>query len=126
MEPGWIHEAIAAAILKSLQDRRVDVGDVTDDFLRSIPGAEDAPEPAVLLARVVAHIGHRIPGVRRIEKRLEGREARSGLGSDMTALLLQLYIRNRDLIAAGIRAYRDNRVTAEPEPTYNHPEGGTQ
>lgn len=91
----------------------MDVGAVADDFLRSIPGQDDAPEPAVLLSRILAHVGHRIPGFRRIEKRLEGREARAGLGSDVVALLLQLYFRNRDLIAATITAYRDERVTEQ-------------
>src|SRR4051794_14059113 len=69
VEPGWIHDALAAAILKALSDRKVEVGTVTDDFLRAVPGAEDAPEPAVLLSRVLAHIGHRLPGIRRIERR---------------------------------------------------------
>jgi hypothetical protein len=109
VEPGWIHDAAAAAMLKSLQNRRMDVGEVADDFLRAIPGQDDAPEPAVLLARILAHVGHRIPGFRKIEKRLEGREARAGLGSDVVALLLQLYFRNRDLIT--VKAYRDQRVT---------------
>lgn len=105
-----MHDAAAAAILKALENRRMDVGAVADDFLRSIPGQDDSPEPAVLLSRILAHIGHRIPGFRRIEKRLEGREARAGLGSDVIALALQLYFRNRDLIAATVTAYRAERV----------------
>jgi hypothetical protein len=62
-------------------------------------GAEDSPEPAVLLARIYAHVMYRIPVVRSVAKRLEGQERKAGLGSDAAALVVQLYLRNREQFA---------------------------
>lgn len=75
------------------------MGEVDDDFVKSIPGAEDSPEPAVLLARIYAHVMYRIPVIRSFAKRLEGRERKAGIGSDTFALIVQLYLRNREQFA---------------------------
>src|SRR3954470_11391653 len=77
VEPGWVHEAAAEGTLKFVRDALgVDVGevkDVTDVVEDATP--EDGRELAEILARVYAHIGHRLPLVKRIEKRLEGQDA---------------------------------------------------
>jgi hypothetical protein len=120
VEPGWVHDAAAAFLLRYVQSAttgKADVGEVSDNFLRSIPGAEDAPEPAVLLARVLAHLGHRIPGFRRVEKRLEGTDMKAGFGSDLAALFLQLWVRNRDLIKVAADAYREQAKPSTVQPT---------
>lgn len=109
VEPGWLHEAIAIAILKGVRDsasdsigRPLNVGDLptAEDMVDEATDGgvgEDGREPVELLARVIAHVFHRIPGISKIEKRLEGKEARSGMASDMAALLAQLYQRNKHL-----------------------------
>lgn len=106
-------------MLQALDRRRVDVGELSADFTSSIPGSEESPEPAVLLARIFAHIGHRLPLIQRIEKRLEGRDRKAGLGSDLSALAVQLYLRNRDLIARFVVDYmasqRDAKATKDPK-----------
>lgn len=127
VDPGWLHEALAAVSLQALRNAtngQLDVGEVADDFAKRIPGAEDGPEPAVLLSRLYAHMGHRLPLVKRIEKRLEGREKTSGIGSDVLALVAQLYLRNRDLaphLVALLRAALDKggkspETAPSPEP----------
>lgn len=60
--------------------------------------AENGPDPQEIAARIAAHLGHRIPGVRRIEKRLEGRDKTSGVWSDAGILIGQLYVRNKQAI----------------------------
>lgn len=115
VSPGWAHNLLAAATLRAFQDRGGDPGLINDEFVKMIPGAEDSPEPAVLLARIYAHLAWRIPGVRAFAKRFEGKEARAGLGSDLLALAAQLYLRNQDLFAA----FRDQQRAAasvEAEP----------
>lgn len=59
---------------------------------------EETREPAELLSRVFAHIAHRVPGVRSLERRLEGTETKSGLLSDLAALGVQLFRMNEDTI----------------------------
>lgn len=108
VEPGWIHTLMAGVTLRALQGADIEAGQVDDDLIRQIPGQEDAPEPAELLARVYAHLAWRIPGVRSIAKRLEGSEAKAGLWSDLFALLLSLWLRNRDLVAAFREAQKRN------------------
>lgn len=99
VQPGWAHNMLAALTLKAFQEKGGDPGVIDDEFVKMIPGAEDSPEPAVLLARVYAHLAWRIPIVRGLAKRFEGKEARAGVWSDMLALAAQLYLRNRDLFA---------------------------
>lgn len=100
VEPGWIHTLLAGVTLRALKSADIEAGDIEDDLIRQIPGQEDGPEPAELLSRVYAHLSWRIPGVRSIAKRLEGKEAKAGLGSDLLALALALWLRNRDLVSA--------------------------
>lgn len=130
--PGWIHDALAAFTLRMLEDQGADAGDIGDEFLRRIPGAEDSPEPAVLLSRVYAHLAYRIPVMRSVAKRFEGREARAGLASDLLALVLQLWVRNRDLVqdfaisqaaraATEVKAERTVRERARDEPLKTSP-----
>lgn len=109
VDPGWLHEALAGFTLRAMRDHaegKLDVGALADDYAARIPGAgEDDPEPAVLLARIYAHIGHRLPLVKRLEKRLEGREKSAGIGSDIAALCAQLYLRNRDLFGEASKLF---------------------
>lgn len=99
VNPGWIHNLAAALTVRAMDRRDIDGGKIDDDMIRLIPGAEDAPEPAELLARIYAHAAYRIPGIRSLAKRFEGSDPKSGLGADMLALSLQLWLRNRDLFA---------------------------
>ena len=83
---------------------KLNVGDISKEDLAPSLTAEDAPQPLEVASRIVAHIGHRIPGVRKIEKRLEGKDKTAGILSDFLGLAAQLYARNEQAIneAAGI------------------------
>jgi len=96
-----------------------DVGDL--DSALKVPIDDDAPEPIEVLARVIAHISHRIPGVRWLSKklRLEGEGKSAGIGSDLISLVVQLYRRNEDVIKAVITAevrkfMQDKKTQSEP------------
>lgn len=97
VEPGWIHEALADATLGLLKRQvKLDVGNLESPLTGGV-GTDDGPEPRDLLARVYAHVGHRVPGVKRLEKRLEGSDKRAGIAADVGALCAQLYRRNSEL-----------------------------
>lgn len=82
--------------------------------------AEDGREPVELLARIIAHIFHRIPGVKKVEKRLEGTDARSGLASDFAALVSQLASRNEEVVVGvGEQVVKD---IIKKKPSANKPE----
>lgn len=125
VDPSWVHDLLAALTVKALQGRGFSAGEVTDDFVRAIPGAEDSPEPALLLARIYAHLAWRLPGIRSLAKRFEGRERKAGLGSDSFALAVQLYLRNREQIATfqaeAARKVEERRAT---EAARKHERGG--
>lgn len=100
VDPGWVHSATANGILRFTSEK---VKDVTGEPLNVGTLAEWEPtdvetrEPVELLSRIIAHLFHRIPFAKRVEKRLEGKELKSGLASDFFALLAQLYRRNKHL-----------------------------
>ena len=106
VEPGWIHGKLAEMTLQLIQAKAaanaglsLQVGELnTKANPAGITSGEDGPEPAEILARVFAHLFHRIPGVRHVEKKLEGTDKRSGPLSDVAALLAQLYARNEEVI----------------------------
>lgn len=54
--------------------------------------------PLDVTSRLVAHIAHRIPGIKKIEKRFEGQDKSAGIGSDFMALFANLYEKNETLI----------------------------
>lgn len=112
VEPGWIHYKIATAILakvaSSVQQTlvketspgeyvvpQIDVG-FTPEVVEVVEEKE-AMEPVEVLARIIAHIFHRLPVLKKFEKKFEGREKKSGLGSDVAKLLFQLWKRNQHL-----------------------------
>lgn len=84
------------------------VGDLSeaDSALLSATGGgpDEGSEPVELLARILAHLGHRIPFFSKVEKRLEGQDAKSGFASDLIALLMQLWHRNRHLAPVVMQA----------------------
>lgn len=110
-------------MLKLLEEKTSinDVGDL--DSAIKAPVDEDAPEPIEVMARVLAHLSHRIPGVRWINKklRLEGEGKTAGIGSDLISLVVQLYRRNEDVIKAVIsteirKIMQDKKPQAEVAP----------
>lgn len=99
VEPGWIHYQIAARILRKFQDKfgtELDVGLPEPEIEEST--TEEQREPLEIAARIVAHMMHRIPFLRNVGKRMEGKEKRSGVLSDIGALVWQLYVRNEEVI----------------------------
>lgn len=101
VRPGWVHEALAKVTLALIEKRApmpVDVGTVEQAIPDAISTEENGTEPVDLLARVYAHAAHRVPGVKRVEKKLEGKDFTSGFLSDLSALLVQLYRRNQPAI----------------------------
>lgn len=104
VDPGWFHEALADGLLK-LTKKTVD--DVTPEGVEFVAGdlkaveeviPTESREPVDLLARIIAHVFHRIPGLKRVEKRLEGSELKAGVGSDLLAFAAQIFNRNKHLI----------------------------
>jgi hypothetical protein len=99
-----VHEAIAGVGLKLLQALaekngvQLSIGDIQAEDLIPVMGDADGPQPKDVAARLVAHIGHRIPGAKRLEKRLEGKELKAGILSDLASLGAQLYARNKGAI----------------------------
>jgi hypothetical protein len=67
---------------------------------------ESGREPVDLLARIIAHIAYRLPGVKNIEKRLEGKDIKSGFASDLLAFASQLFARNKHLLPVIVEAAR--------------------
>lgn len=116
MEPGWVHEAIAGVGLKLLQAIAekngvpLSVGDIEAQDLIPAMGDSEGPQPKDVAARLVAHIGHRIPGAKKLEKRLEGKELKAGILSDLASLGAQLYARNKASIDALAEAALSEQV----------------
>lgn len=132
MDPGWLHDALAEATVVALKSRlpKLDVGATPDDPVDAIigePGADDdGREPVEILSRVYAHIGYRLPFVKRIEKRLEGQDKSSGIASDILALGAQIVRRNKPifkaLLADLVQQQREARLrkeTAKAAAEYN-------
>jgi hypothetical protein len=126
VEPSWVHTSIAGAILKGFQDAAIktpdgapaiDVGKVPDELLDIVPGEggeeTEGPEPIDILARVIAHIFHRTPGMKRLETKLEGQELRSGMFADVGALIAVLFRKNKPLIVAAFKAAQHERAEAK-------------
>jgi hypothetical protein len=106
-------EAIAArnGLTLDLVDEEI------DDLIPVASGGEDGPDPKEIMARLIAHMGHRIPGVKKIEKRLEGRDKTSGVWSDGAALGAVIYARNSDAIERLIK----NTLTGANRPGRKRP-----
>lgn len=100
----------------------LDLVDEDVDDLLPIAGGEDGegPDAKDVTARLIAHLGHRIPGVKRIEKRLEGRDKTSGIWSDAAALGAIIYARNSESIETLIREI----LAGNKKPGRNHPNTG--
>lgn len=75
------------------------------------PGADatDDPERLVgIVARVVARTGDRFSAIRKLSRHFEGKDKRSGLLSDVTAAVMELYRRNPDTFhSLGKQAVQD-------------------
>ena len=120
VDPGWVHETLARIALRLMSsqataklEKPIDVGEIPDDTANVISDDDSGTQPVDLLSRILAHLFHRMPGVKRIEKRLEGRDKNSGFWSDIFAFTVQLYRRNQpvieEMVSAGIRARREQR-----------------
>lgn len=116
VNPGWLHNLAAALTVRALSEREIEVGPVNDDMVKLIPGAEDGPSAAELIARIYAHIAWRIPIIRSIAKRLEGTDAKAGPASDLLALGVKLWLQNEDLIAA-VRTAQARKVADVVKPS---------
>jgi hypothetical protein len=97
---------------KDYPGENFDVGDL-ENVEGELSQLVEGREPVELLARVLAHVAHRIPGLRRIERRLEGQEPSSGIGSDLLALATVLYLRNRGIIEKAARNTRERAKAAQ-------------
>lgn len=90
--------------------------------------AEDGPQPKEVASRLAAHLGHRIPGIRKLEKRMEGQDKSSGILSDLGALLGQLYYRNKEeidtLISGVISGKLSKRTSNGTRPGGSHQDFG--
>jgi hypothetical protein len=98
---------VAAVTLKGVEavakrhGVEIDVGQVktVKEYTQTISESDDdGPQPIDVASRVVAHLFHRIPGIKKIGKRAEGKERKAGIVSDTLALVAQLAARNEQLI----------------------------
>lgn len=97
----------------------IDVGEVkkVEDYVASRSGGGDGPQPVDIASRVVAHLMHRIPGSRKIAKKFEGEDKRSGILSDLGVLIFSLASRNEEAIMdAGEAAIVDIFDRGKPSP----------
>jgi hypothetical protein len=147
VDPGWTHESAAnlsLRLIKALAHKNglpdINVGNIksVDEII-----PESTQEPVDLLARIFAHIGHRLPIIRSFEKRLEGKELKAGVASDSLALVIQFYSRNEQVILhdliptitrliAGIKNYsvptpqffgkNDDEIIITPPGFFDEPE----
>lgn len=62
------------------------------------PSDGPTPEPMDVAPRVIAHIAHRIPGIRKLGKLSEDKGSKTGVFTDITTLIAQLLERNEDLV----------------------------
>lgn len=90
-----------------------------------ISGDSTGPEPIEIGARVVAHITHRIPLVRSVGKKIEGRDKKAGILSDLLALGVQLYQENAELLnehaGNAIEGVVQNLTTKTAQPAADAP-----
>lgn len=104
--PGWVHKAIAAKMLAFMRDnseqafgKPLDVGELPETNELALEGGIiDNRSPLELLSRIIAHIFHRVPGLSKVERRLEGTQRSSGIMSDISAFVMNIYGRNESLI----------------------------
>lgn len=112
--------------LEGALDNQVDVGNLSVD---TEVIEEGGPEPVDLGARVAAHLGHRIPGISRIEKRLEGADKTSGILSDTLALTVNILRRNKPAIESALKNFlaeyqRDKAAQAAEKAAQAAPTNG--
>lgn len=140
INPGPVHELIAAFLLKTAEDlaksKGVDlkVGDVkpVEEYLKTAQSDNgEGPQPVDVASRVVAHVWARLPGARKLSKRFEGQDNKSGFFSDLAILIAQIGAKNEDIISdkagetvssmmggSGRKARKVGSVVVEdPEPT---------
>lgn len=130
VDPGWLHYEIADAILSAFAKRfAASIGDSVAVDVGEVPTVVDEEavnegrEPRELLARIIAHAAYRVPGVRGIEKRLEGKERKSGIWSDVAALMMQLYRRNKHLIPIIMQEVRSEVAKVKAQKVSQTPTG---
>lgn len=58
----------------------------------------DAPQPVEVASRVIAHLGYRVPGFQKLNKRFSGKDRTSGILSDLGILIGQVAARNEELL----------------------------
>lgn len=106
VKPGKWHEVTAALTLKAIEALaekhgvKLDMGTVkpVSEYV-SGPSDGPAPEPMDVAPRVVAHIAHRVPGLRKLGKLSETKsENKSGIVTDILTLISQLLERNEELV----------------------------
>jgi polyribonucleotide nucleotidyltransferase len=108
--------------LQALAERNgitLSIGDVELETLTPEIMKQDGPQPKEVAARIAAHLGHRIPGVRKIEKRIEGQDKTSGILSDLGALVGQLYYRNKSEIDDIISQAISSKFSSHKKRTSN-------
>jgi len=95
--------ALALKAIEALAEKhgvKLDMGTVkpVSEYV-SGPSDGPTPEPMDVAPRVVAHIAHRIPGLRKLGKLSEVKsENKSGIVTDILTLASQLLERNEELV----------------------------
>lgn len=132
IEPGIVHYKIAEGILRGVRDRaeqagiNLDVGEFPDADADAAISESDPARLVRTTAHAVARIGDRFTLVRKLSRHMEGQDKRSGIFSDLFAVLTELYRRNPEAFeqlgkqaADDFKTRRMQRAEAK-EPTTNN------
>ncbi len=106
IDPGPGHELLAALGLKVVEKiagnhgLQLDLGEVkkVEDYVSAAGANENGPQPVEIGARLIAHLMHRLPGAKRVAKKFEGNDKKSGILTDLGVLLYSLAMRNEDIL----------------------------
>lgn len=82
------------------------------------PSEGPTPEPMDVAPRVVAHIAHRIPGLRKLGKMSEDKGNKTGIVTDILTLAAQLLERNEELVVD--KALEGVGLVANPNASQRH------
>lgn len=102
---------------------QLDLGETekVETYIKEASQNEDGPQPVETMARIVAHVMHKIPGSRTVAKRFEGNDKKSGLFSDLGLLAYSLIVRNENVLLEAtddaVKDFFDKKKTGSfPDP----------
>jgi hypothetical protein len=105
--------AIGGLILRAIKRKAqsagidLDVGEIPA-FEVLDPTTDDPTKPAKVIAHAVGRIADKTPGVKRINRHLEGIDAKAGIGADLLTVAYEIAIRNQEPIESILKNTLDS------------------